>query len=148
MTEPVVTTQAFVGKAFLLVGDGASPENFTRYCEVDNMSELGVKNDLVEATTFCSGGDKEYIPGLGDGAEFTFSGNYALENAQQESLIDDVDSKARRNFRLQMGDDSPVTRLFAFTLAMLQWGVTPSVQKQNQMKFVGKVTGPITRTLD
>jgi hypothetical protein len=144
---PVVETQAFVGKAFLAVGNGDSPEIFTRYCEVDNISELGVKNDLVEATTFCSGGDKEYIPGLGDGVELTFSGNYALENDTQEQLIDDVESKAKRNFQIQMGDDSPISRVFAFKLAMLSWGVTPSVQKQNAVKFVGKVTGQIVRTV-
>lgn len=142
-----VATEAFVGKAYLAVGDGNSPETFTRYCEVDTISEIGVTNDLVEATTFCSGPDKEYIPGLGDGTEVTFSGNYSLENTVQEELIGKVEGKDRVHFQLQMGDDSPVSRIFAFTLAMLTWGLTPSVSKQNGVKFVGKITGPIVRSL-
>lgn len=142
----VVPTKAFVGLAFIAIGDGASPETFNRYCEIDDISGVGVTNDLVEATTFCSGGDKQYIPGLSDGSEITFSANYSLENDVQEQLMDDVDNKRTINVQLQMGDDSPVSRVFSMRLAMLTWELTPSVSKQNVIKFVGKVTGGIIRT--
>ena len=139
-----MTTKAFVGKVFLAVGDGASPEAYTRYCEIDDVSGIGVKNDTVEATTFCSDGVKEYIPGLADGNEVTFGANYSMNDSVQEGLIDDVDAKANRNFQLQIDGSSPF-KTFDFTLAMISWELTPSVSTKNTIKFVGKITGPIVR---
>lgn len=146
MTTGAVPSSAFVGKAFLCVGNGNSPEVFTKYCEVDTISGVGQKNDQVDVTTFCSGGVKQYIPGLSDGSEVTFSANYALNETIQEGLISDVDAKVTRNFQLLMGDDSPVTRVFSFALAMLSWEVDPSVSKQNVIKFTGKMSGPVIRS--
>lgn len=137
-------TDAFVGKIFMAVGDGASPPTYTRYCEVDTISGVGVKNALVDVTTFCSDGNMEYIPGLSDGSEVTFSGNYSMSNTIQEDLMDDVDSKATRAFELQIDGSSPFKN-FKFNMAMLSWELDPSVSKQNVIKFVGKVTGPIVR---
>lgn len=134
----------FVGKVFWAVGDGASPETFTRYCEVDSMSGIGAANALIDVTTFCSGGNKEYIPGLSDGKQVTIGANYAMNEPIQEGLISDVENKARRNFEVQIDGDSPF-RLFKMTLAMLDWEFDPQVAKQNVIKFVGKITGPIVR---
>lgn len=140
-----MTTDAFVGKVFLAVSDGASPPNYTRYCEVDSISGVGVKNALVDVTTFCSDGNMEYIPGLSDGSEVTFSGNYSMSNTIQEDLMNDVDNKATRGFELQIDGSSP-NRKFVFLMAMLSWELDPSVSKQNVIKFVGKITGKITRS--
>lgn len=143
-------SQAFVGKAYLAVGDGGSPETFTRYCEVDSISGVGQKNALVDVTTFCSGGSMEYIGGLSDGTEVTFTANYTNTPGPdltiQDSLITDVEAKITRNATIQMGDSSPGEKTFHFAMAMLSWELTPSVSKQNQIKFVGKITGPITTT--
>ena len=139
--------QAFVGKVFLEVGNGASPEVFTRFCNVTDISGFGEKNDQVEVTTFCSNGVKEFIPGLSEGQELSMTANYALEDATQEQLISDVKNKVTRNFKLVIGDDSPVSRTFAFQLAMLSYEIDPSVSKQNEIKFTGKQTGEIVETL-
>ena len=147
MSETAETTDAFVGKAFLAVGNAASPEIFTRYCEITEIGGFGEKNDQVEVTTFCSGGVKEFIPGLSEGQEVSFTANYSLQNTIQEGLISDVKNKVTRNFQLQIGDDSPVTRTYAFSLAMLSWEIDPSVSKQNEIKFTGKQTGEIVETL-
>lgn len=141
-----MTTKAFVGKVFLYVGNGGSPEEFAKYCEIDDMSGIGVKNDTVDATTFCSGGVKEYIAGLGDGNEVTFQANYSLDDPIQDQLMDDVDSKATRNFEVQAGDSSPGEKLFKFALAMLSWEFDPSVSSKNAVKYTGKITGQIIRT--
>lgn len=139
---------AFVGKAYVQVGNGGSPETFERYCEIDSISGLGQKNALVDVTTFCSGGVMEYIAGLSDGSEVTFGGNLTLttDEAMQDGLIDDVENKVTRNFEIQFGDASPAELKFTFKMAMLSWEVVPSVSKQNQIKFVGKITGPIGRS--
>jgi len=139
-----MTTQAFVGKIFLAVGDGASPETYQRYCEVDSISGVGVKNALVDVTTFCSDGNMEYISGLSDGSEVTFSGNYSMNDDIQDDLMDDVDTKTTRKFQLQIDGSSP-NKTFDFSMAMLSWELDPSVSKQNVIKFVGKITGPIVR---
>jgi hypothetical protein len=144
MTDTVDGTTPFVGKVYWAVGDGGSPESFTRYCEVDSMSGIGASNALIDVTTFCSNGVKEYIPGLSDGKQVTIGANYAMDEPIQEGLIDDVENKAKRNFEVQIDGDSPF-RLFKLTLAMLDWEFDPQVAKQNVIKFIGKITGPIVR---
>jgi hypothetical protein len=144
--EIVETSDAFIGKAFLAVGDGDSPEIFATYCELTEIGDFGEKNDQVEVTTFCSGGFKEFIAGLSEGQEVTFTANYSLDNATQEQLISDVQNKVTRSFTLTFGDDSPSSKVFEFQLAMLSYAITPSVSKQNVIKFSGKQTGQIVRT--
>jgi hypothetical protein len=136
---------SFVGKCFLEVGNGESPETFTRYCQVADMSGIGTKNDQVEVTTFCSGGFKEYIAGLSDGSEMSFGANFSMVDATQDQLMDDVDDKAERNVQIVVEGTSP-PRMFAATLAMLSYDFAPSVSKQNTIKFTGKATGPIVRS--
>jgi hypothetical protein len=135
----------FVGGVFWAVGDGGSPETFTRYCPVDAMSGIGAANALIDVTTFCSGGDKEYIAGLRDGKQVTIGANYLMDEPIQEGLMDDVDNRVRRNFEVQIDGDSPF-RLFRLTLTMLDWEFDPQVAKQNVIKFIGKITGPILRS--
>jgi hypothetical protein len=150
-TQRTPGSYAFVGKAYLAIGNGASPESFTRYCEVDSISGVGQKNALVDVTTFCSGGNMEYIPGLADGSEVTFGANFVLEGSgspdfeTQQGLIADVENKVTRNVTIEMGDgSSPAEITYHMALAMLSWELAPSVSKQNQIKFVGKITGAIT----
>jgi hypothetical protein len=142
--EEYVPTDAFVGQAYLFVGNGDSPEQYTQYCEIDTISGVGQKNDQVDATTFCSGGVKQYIAGLSDGNEVSFGANYSLSNAVQEGLIDDVEAKKIRAFQLVVGNDSP-QKIFQFNLTMLSWELDPSVSAKNTIKFSGKITGPIAR---
>lgn len=141
-----MATKAFVGNVILYVGDGASPEAFVPYCEIDDVGGIGAKNDQVEATTFCSDGDKEFIAGLSEGNEASFGANYSLDDDVQEGLIDDVENKVNRSFQIRAGKNSP-QRVFTFVLAMLSWEFDPAVSAQNKIKFTGKITGPIVRTL-
>lgn len=137
-----MTSKAFVGKVFLAVGNGASPEVFTRYCEMTSVSGLGQANAQVEVTTFCSGGTKEYVPGLADGNVVTIEGNYDTSNTIQNGLVEDVKAKLNRNFELQVEEDSPST-VFHFALAMLSWDMTPSISAQNKITYTGKISGDI-----
>jgi len=142
--QEYVASDAFVGAAYLAIGNGDSPEVYTTYCEIDTIGGIGEKNDQVEVTTFCSGGTKQYVAGLSDGNEVSFSANYSLTNEQQEQLITDVNNKANRSMQLTMGNDSP-QRVFQFLVTMLSWEIDPSVSAKNTIKFTGKITGPITR---
>jgi hypothetical protein len=146
-TEP--DELAFIGNAILAVGNGESPETFTPYCAVSDISGISEKNDQVDVTTFCNGGSKHYVPGLSDGAVMTFKANFAVAASEsktvQDDLIQAVKAKINRNFEVQMGVDSPFA-LFSFTAAMLSWEVTPSITKQNEVTFTAKISGPVAYT--
>lgn len=138
-----VQTDAFVGEWYLEVGDGESPETFTRYCEVTSMSGLGQVNDLIDATTVCSGGSRQYIGGLADGQEVTVEANYSQDDTVQSGLITDVKNKTTRNFQVVIEEGSP-DKTFSFAAAMLGWTLVPSVDDKNMIQFTFKISGDIT----
>jgi hypothetical protein len=149
MNETVTVEDAFVGNAVLAIGSEDSPITFTDWCAVTDMGSIGVKNDQVEVTTFCNGGAKHYIPGLSDGVEITIKANYVTtagdDLTNQESLMDSVDAKENRHFRLTIGIDSPF-KTFSFQAAMLGYALSPAIAKQNEITFTAKISGPVVRT--
>lgn len=138
-----MTTQAFVGEMFLDRGNGASPEVFTRICEVFGISGLGESNELVEATSFCSNGSREYIGGLADGEEITVECNYEQGDAGLLAMITDVKNKTTRNFRVSVEHSSPA-EVFSFAAVCLSWTLNPSVDDRNTISFGLKITGSVT----
>lgn len=138
-----MTTEAFVGEMFLDRGDGASPEVFTRICEVFGISGLGESNELVEATSFCSAGNREYIGGLADGEEITVECNYEQGDAGLLAMITDVKNKTTRNFRVSVEHSSPA-EVFSFAAVCLSWTLNPSVDDRNTISFGLKITGSVT----
>jgi hypothetical protein len=147
-----VTTQAFVGNAFLYRGDGGSPEVMTRVCQAFGLSGIGKTNEQVDATTFCSGGIKEYVAGLADGSEVTMELNLEtiLPGAQVIlDMIDDVNHKRTRDFELRFdgnNDGTDTDLVFHFTITCLSWTVNPSPTAKNTVTFTGKITGDINIT--
>lgn len=138
-----MTTDAFVGDIFLERGNGNSPETFTRVCTVFGISEFGESNELVEATTFCSGGSREYIGGLADGDEFTVECNYEQAHTLELAMIADVKAKATRNFQIVAEHSSPA-EVFSFAAVCMSWKLAPSVDGKNAVSFGLKITGPVT----
>jgi hypothetical protein len=144
-----MTTQAFVGRAFMYRGDGGSPEAFTKVCQVFGMSGIGQKNEQVDSTTFCSNGTKEYIAGLADGSEVTWELNFEtpLPGAQVIfDMIDDVKLKRTRDFEVRFdgdndGADDDAT--FAFAATCLSWTLNPSPSAKNSISFGCKISGDI-----
>lgn len=142
-----MTTEAFVGKMYLERGDDASPPVFTRVCQTFGIGGLGQKNDLVDATTFCSGGAKEYISGLADGSEITLDLNFespAMADGEVLSgMISDVKNRITRRFQVVADDEvnPPVT--FSFDGVCMSWELGPSVADKNTIKFGVKISGDI-----
>lgn len=138
-----MTTEAFVGKVFLERGDGGSPESYTRVCQIFGISGVGQTNALVDATTFCSNGSREYIPGLADGSEVTLNANFETAAAVLRSMIADVKNKATRAFRIVLDDDiNPPVTLY-FNAACLSWELGPSIDNKNTINFGVKISGDI-----
>lgn len=134
---------AFVGNIFFEYGDAASPEVFTRVCQVFGISGVGETNALVDATTMCSAGSVEYIGGLKDGNEITFELNYEQADTDIGALIAQVKAKAVRNYQVVVEQLSP-DEVFSFAGLPLSWELVPSVDGRNTFNFVVKVSGDIT----
>lgn len=146
-------TDAFVGNVFLWRGNGGSPEDFTQVCQTFGISGLGEANEQIEATTFCSGGVKEYIAGLADGTEFNLELNFiakdTADRAIQAQFIADVKAKRVRSFEVRCdGDNDGVTDMtFHFRATCLSWTLNPSPSAKNSISFGLKISGSIDITL-
>ncbi len=143
-----MSNNAFVGKIFLWREGSGSPALFSRVCQVFEISGLGQTNEQVDATTFCSGGVKEYISGLADGAEMTLTLNFEtlLPDAQVIlDMIQDVKDKAVRGFeiRCDANGDGTDEVVFKFWGTCLSWTLTPSASAKNQIAFGIKISGDI-----
>jgi len=102
----------------LKIGDGGSPtETFATIAEVADISGPGLSMDTEDVTNHSSaGGWKEYIGTLLDGGEISFDINYtptaATHNAST-GLINDMENKTKRNFKLVFPDTGATTWSFA-----------------------------------
>lgn len=145
-----MTTNAFVGKVFLERGDGGSPETYTRVCQIFGIGGVGQTNALVDATTFCSNGSREYIPGLADGSEVTLNANFetpSFLSSQIKEMIDDVTEKVTRAFQIVLDDGVNPKVTLQFLAACLSWELGPSIDNKNTINFGVKISGAITITV-
>lgn len=140
-----MTTEAFVGNVFLWREKQGSPGEYEKVCQVFGISGLGQTNALIDATTFCSGGSREYIGGLADGTEVSIECNFEQNALVLREMIDDVSNKASRNFQVRVEDGSP-TLAFAFLGICLGWTLNPSVDDRNTITYTVKISGDITIT--
>lgn len=134
---------AFIGKTFFEYGEGGSPEDFTRMCAVYSISGLGKTKSLVDVTTFCSGGNREYIGGLADGQEMTIEANFEGIDTNEAAMIANLDDDTNHNYRIVIEYGSP-TKYLLFSGTPLSWVLTPSVDGKNSITFTIKISGDIT----
>lgn len=148
-----MATNAFVGGVELWRGNGGSPQAFERICQVFGISGLGETNALVDATTFCSDGNAEYIGGLADGSEVTFELNYETVTpgaAVIDDMIQSVKDKSIDSYELRAygdpNDPDTVKQTFHFDGLALSWTLNPSPTAKNSISFGVKVSGAIDVT--
>lgn len=135
---------AFVGNIFFEYLDLVpSPDAYVRVCQVFSIDGIGETNNLVDATTFCSGGSMEYIAGLADGAEISIEANYEQGGTDLHVLIAQVKAKAARDYQIVVEQLSP-SEAFQFSAIPLSWTLNPSVDGRNTITFSFKITGDIT----
>lgn len=135
----------FVGGLTFRFGGSGSPTVFQDVCQVFSVSGVGKTNELIDVTTFCSNGVREYIPGLADGQEITVEANYELDDAGLQDMVDSVNNKQTRDIQLAFikGADSET---FTFRAAMLSWVVNPSPDDKHTITFTAKISGEIVRS--
>jgi hypothetical protein len=137
-----MTTAAFVGEWDLYRQNDATPTLYVRLCNVTDLSGFGAANALVRATNTCSNGSEEYISGLSDGQEFSVTTNYELGDETRAEMLDDVDNKVTRGFKIAFSG-SP-TEEYLFSAVCLSWELQPSLSDPNRMVFGFKISGAIT----
>lgn len=127
-----------VGGFKFYVGDGASPEVFTSWCEVFDIPEIGETNELVEITSFCNGGNRQYAAGLADGLEVEFQGNHLPDSTIQETLRDHVRNRDTVNIAIDDENISPAER-YILNAVCLSWRIGPVVDDRNTFIFGIKI---------
>jgi predicted secreted protein len=101
----------------LKMGDGGSPETFTTIAEVLSIRGPSLSSDTIDVTNHdTSNGYREFIMGLQDGGEVTFSINYqptAPTHNATSGLLKAYDAKTKKNWRLVFPDAGGTTWNFA-----------------------------------
>ena len=101
----------------LKIGDGGGTEVFTTIAEVLDISGPGLSQETEEVTNHSStAGWDEHIGTILRGGEVSFDVNFIpTENTQDAGagLINDMENRTRRNFRIVFPDSGATTWNFA-----------------------------------
>ncbi len=138
-------TTPFVSGFRFRFGGAGSPTVLTEVCPVFNVSGVGKTNELVDVTTFCSNGVREYIGGLADGQEITIEANHILDDTALQDMVDAVNNKQVRDVQC-LYTNGVLTETYTFQVAMLSWVVSPSTEDKNTITFTAKISGEIVRS--
>src|SRR5690349_10405202 len=141
-----MSTGAFISGYTFSRSNGDSPDTYTDFPEVIEISGFGQSNELVEATHFQSGGTREFINGLSDGQEFTVTCNRLPDNTVQTNAIADVGNKTGRTYRIVETDGRGNVETFGFHGVPMSWGIGPQVDDRATIVFGFKISGPITKS--
>lgn len=140
-----MTTSAFPGSQTLLkMGDGNSPEVFTTIGEVVRIDPIAQKKESIEVTHMLSTA-KEFIGGLTEGQEISFTCNFLPTNTQQVALIAAAAAiAAAKNFKyvLPSGGGSLTASFAAVVTGSSVGPTTPNTA--TQVTFTVKISGPVT----
>ena len=128
------------------VGDGASPEVFTKVAEVLSVGGPSLSRDTPEAThTDSTAGYKEFIAGMKDGGEVTINMNFLPADASQDlatGLLGDFGTDTPINYQITF----PYSPTVAWTFAGFITGFEPDVPIEDRMtaSVTFKVSGQPT----
>jgi predicted secreted protein len=142
-----MATQAIFALGTLLkIGDGGGPETFTTIAEVMSISGPGLTSDTIDVTSHSStGGFREFIMGLSDGGEVTFTINYNPTQATHNAttgLLRDYINRTRRNFKIVFPDGSSTT--WSFTGVVTGFSMSAPTDAQLSADVTIKVSGAPT----
>lgn len=137
------TAAIFAQGTLLQIGDGATSEAFTTIAEVMDLKGPNVSLDPIDVTNHDStDGWKEFIGGLLDGGEATFSINYQPIASTHDQLNTDLQARVLRNFLLVFTDASSTT--WAFSALVTALGPSTPVDKQLTADVTLKISGKPT----
>jgi predicted secreted protein len=127
-------------------GDGGSPEAFTTIAEVTDITGPGLVQDPLDVTSHESpGAFREFVGGLLDGGEVTFTINYVPTAATHDAstgLIADMIARIIRNYQLVFPDVGATTWSFSALIAAFE--PAEPVDDRLSAEVTLKVTGQPT----
>lgn len=124
------------GSQFML-GDGASPEVFTKVAEVLRVSSIGQTAAEIDVTNLDSVA-KEYIAALPDGETVEIQMNF-IGGTQQNALRDGV--RTTKNVKMRFSDKTQASFKLVI-LSFIRDETTPDSQLTASVS--GRITGAIT----
>jgi hypothetical protein len=132
-----MATNAILGAgSSLKLGDGASPEVFTKIAEVLRVGAIGQSAAEIDVTSLDSTA-KEYIAALPDGETVSITMNF-VGGTQQNALRDGV--RTTKNFVMEFSDNTQAT--FSMVILGFMRDET-SPESQLTASVNGRITGPI-----
>jgi len=132
-----MATNAILGAgSSLKLGDGASPEVFTKIAEVLRVGAIGQSAAEIDVTSLDSTA-KEYIAALPDGETVSITMNF-VGGTQQNALRDGV--RTTKNFVMEFSDNTKATFSMVI-LGFLRDETSPESQLTASVN--GRITGPI-----
>jgi len=100
------------GPFSVYIGDGATPEVFSRIPEVGDIKAPKGTAEEIDVSSHDSAA-KEFLLGLSDGGECSFPINFIPGDTAQQALYDASKSKALVNFQIKDDDVPSMTLAFA-----------------------------------
>lgn len=124
----------------LKLGDGASPEVFTKIAEVTQVSEIGETAPEIDVTPIDATA-RQFIGGLAEGNSVSFTLSYVASDATHQTLRDALGSA--KNFEIVWSDTSKA----AFTLVITSFmrGET-TAEGVMTASLEGRISGGVTYT--
>ena len=123
-------------------GDGASPEVFTTIAEVGTITGPSQSSEFVQVTNQDSTAH-EYIAGIIDPGEISFTTNYIPQNATHKALLVDFKDKSKDNYELVFPTGNAGDK-WTFAAAVTGAEVTAPIDGPLQLSVTLKVTGAVT----
>lgn len=127
-------------------GDGQAPEVFTTIAEVTEIGGPSLAQDPLDVTSHTSpGAFREFVGGLLDGGEVTFTINYVPTDGTQDAstgLLADMIARIVRNFQLIFPDVGTTTWSFAALITAFEAAepVDDRLSAEVTLKLTGQPT--------
>lgn len=138
----MASEDTIIGNELILeIGDGNSPEVFTPFCAIGDVSGLGETKPQVDVTTLCDTA-RAFRNGLKEGNEMTVAANMIQGDQQTRDLFSSYQDDELVNFRYRFKDVSP-DEYFAWTANILSWNIAAPIGEKGVMTFGMKITGPV-----
>ena len=126
--------------------DDTGGSTYVAIGQVKDIEGPGNTRDQIEVTDHDSGGWKEYIGGLIDGGEVTFTIGYDNANSEHGDLLTALNSDTIPAWELTLNVTSG-TAVWTFDGPVTSFGASTPVAGENMVNITVKVSGQATLTV-
>lgn len=131
--------------SILQLGDGATSEAFTAIAEIVELVPPNASRDSIDVTNHSStGGSREFIPGMRDWGEVSFTANWLPTNATHDGttgLLETFNDDDLHNWRIVLPDTVATLAFSGFLTAF-----EPELPLDDKASLSGtiKISGVVT----